>query len=212
MGKLIEILEKLNWSRVILLVGVWAGYCYFMLDTTTLTDKEQSVQAMQAEISVQERKIQEAHEFARQFEDKKKRYADLVKELQKLQGALPKQFFLPDLLSELLREAKQLEIEITAISPDGSETQLELYNAMGFNLEIRGTFLQFFIFLDRLAHMKRLITVERFSLEKDASRERVTLGGETGAFSSSRLIGGMAAYPGVRATVRLITYRYRGGQ
>ena len=128
-----------------------------------------------------------------------------------MQGALPRQFFLPELLSEILKEAKQLEVEVVSIKPDEKEEQKELYNSLGFNIQARGTFLQFFIFLDRLANMKRLVNVDRFSVELDSERKLVTLGGEEGAFASSKLTGGRAAYPGVRVqNLRIITYRYKG--
>ena len=202
-------LEKLQWSHVVLLVGLAAAYFYFTLDHSELENREQAVGIATSEISNLERKINEAKEFEKQFETKKRRYAELTAELQRSQGALPRQFFLPDLLSDLLREAKQLEIEVTLIRSDERETQHELYNSLGFNIEARGTFLQFFIFLDRLAHMTRLLTLETLSIQKDSAREMVTLGGDEGAFANSHLTGGRFVYPGIRGSMKVVTYRYR---
>lgn len=210
MSRLKELLEKLKWAHVVLLIGVAAAFFYYTLDQSEIETREQGIEIARAEIANLQRKIQEAKDFERQFEDKKKRYSELVKELQKIQGALPKQFFLPDLLSDLLREAKQLEIEIISIKPDPTETTNELYNSLGFNIEARGTFLQFFILLDRMAAMKRLVNVQNFSVEKDSARKTLTLGGEEGAFAGSKLTGGRTVYPGVKGTLRVITYRYRG--
>lgn len=210
LSRLKGLLERLKWSHVAILVGGGAALFYFMQDTSEVEAKEQSIQTEEASISSLEKKIQEAKEFERQFEEKKKRYADLVKSLQNLKEALPRQFFLPDLLSDLLREAKQLEIEITVIRPDAKEEQGELYNSLGFSIEARGTFLQFFIFLDRMANMSRLINVEYFTINKDSRRMAVTLGGEEGAFAGSRLAGGRGVYPGIIGNIRVLTYRYRG--
>ena len=210
LGRLKGLLEKLKWAHVAIVVGGGAALFYFMQDTSEVEAKEQAIQTEEASISGYEKKIQEAKEFERQFEEKKKRYADLVKSLQNLKEALPRQFFLPDLLSDLLREAKQLEIEITVIRPDAKEEQGELYNSLGFAIEARGTFLQFFIFLDSMANMSRLINVESFSIVKDTKRLAVTLGGEEGAFAGSRLAGGRGVYPGIVAQMRVLTYRYRG--
>lgn len=204
------ILEKFKWAHAVIIVGVGAAFFYFMQDNSEIEQKEQGIQTEEQSISGLERKIQEAKEFERQFEEKKKRYADLVKSLQSLKEALPRQFFLPDLLSDLLREAKQLEIEITLIRPDIKEEQGELYNSLGFNIEARGTFLQFFIFLDRMANMSRLINVENFSIVRDSRRTAVTLGGEEGAFAGSKLAGGRGVYPGIVGQIRVQTYRYRG--
>ncbi len=203
-------LEKLKWSHVILFVGAGTAYFYFSLDSTEIESREQGILTEEQSIASLERKIQEAKEFERQFEEKKKRYADLVKSLQSLKEALPRQFFLPDLLSDLLREAKQLEIEITLIRPDAREESRELYNSLGFSIEARGTFLQFFIFLDRMANMSRLINVESFRIDRDPGRVALTLGGEEGAFAGSKLTGGRGVYPGIVGQIRVLTYRYRG--
>lgn len=208
--KIKDILEKLKWVHVALIIAGGAAFFYFTLDQTEIEMREQSVAEIDNDIRMLERKIKEATEFEKQYAEKRKRFKELADELQKLQGALPKQFFLPDLLSDLLREAKQLEIEIVSIKPDEREEQKELYNSLGFSVEARGTFLQFFIFLDRLANMKRLVSVDDFQIDRDSERESVTLGGEEGVFAGTKLSGGRSSYPGIRAKLRVITYRYRG--
>jgi Tfp pilus assembly protein PilO len=209
-SRLKSILDRLKWVHVIFIVGAGAAGFYFMQDNSEIEAKETGIQTEQQNIASLERKIQEAKEFERQFEEKKRRYADLVKQLQNLKEALPRQFFLPDLLSDLLREAKQLEIEITRVMPDAKEDQGELYNTLGFQIESKGTFLQFFIFLDRMAHMQRLINVENFRIERDPTHALVALGGLEGAFAGTKLTGGRSLYVGIQANIRVLTYRYRG--
>lgn len=206
-----DLLEKIKWSHVILVVGGGAAFFYFTLDNSDIESREQAIQTEQQSVANLERKITEAKEFERQFEEKKRRYAELVKSLQSLKEALPRNFFMPDLFSDILREAKQLEIEITFIRPDTREEQAELYNSLGFTVEAKGTFLQFFIFLDRVAHMARLLNVESFKIERDSQRAQVALGGEEGAFAGTKLTGGRSVYPGISVNFRVITYRYRGG-
>lgn len=208
--RLKSLLERLKWSHVALILGVGAAAFYFMQDNSEIETREQGVQTEQSSIASLERKIKEAQDFERQFEEKKRRYSELVKSLQNLKEALPRQFFLPDLLSDLLREAKALEIEITKIIPDQKEEQGELYNTLGFNIEAKGTFVQFFIFLDRMAHMSRLINVENFKVDKDASHGSVTLGGLEGAFAGTNLTGGRSLFTGIAGNIRILTYRYRG--
>lgn len=210
MNKFKELIAKLQWSHVAIIGGLAAAFFYFTLDTSEVEMREQALQAVQSETASLEKKLQEAKDFERQFEEKKKKYAQLVSELQQLQGALPKQFFLPDLLSELLKEAKQLEIEVTSITPDGKEEQKDLYNSLGFNIETKSTFLQLFIFLDRLASMRRLVSVQDISFDLDGEREKVTLGGQEGAFAGSKLTGGRTVYPGIKSSIRVLTYRYVG--
>jgi Tfp pilus assembly protein PilO len=209
MDKVRAYLEKLKWMHVAIAIGVAALFFFYMQDAGEIEAREQSVGIITSEIGNLEKKINEAKEFERQYEDKKRKFSELTGEVQRQQGALPRQFFLPDLLSDLLKEAKQLEIEVTMIRSDEREVTQELYNSLGFSIEAKGTFLQFFIFVDRLAHLKRLLTLDMISIEKDASRPTVTLGGEEGAFANSRLTGGRASYPGIHGSIRVLTYRYR---
>lgn len=204
------LLQQIKWVHVVFVVGAAAAAFYFMQDSSEIEQREQGILSEQQNVAGLERKIQEAKEFEHQFEEKKKRYTELVRQLQSLKEALPRQFFLPDLLSDLLREAKQLEVEVTRVQPDTKEEQGELYNSLGFVFEARGTFVQFFVFLDRLAHMQRLVHVENFSVVKDASRPYVMLGGQDGIFAGSKLTGGGSQYVGIQAVVRVLTYRYRG--
>jgi Tfp pilus assembly protein PilO len=210
MDRFKSLLEKLKWSTVFVLIAAFAGYSYYSLDQGEIESREQRIEGEKSAITNLERQITEAKEFERQFAEKKKRYAELVKELQKLQGALPRQFYLPDLLSDIINEAKQLEIEIVKLQPDDRETTGELYNTLGFDIEAKGTFLQFFIFMDRIANMKRLVNVSKFTIDKDTERKNVTLGGTEGAFAEHRLAGGRIVYPGLSANIKLLTYRYRG--
>lgn len=211
MGRFRQFLEQLKWSHVILAIGAGAAFFFYMLDPSEVEMRTQNIEQLKTEIVSLKTKIQEAKDFELQFEDKKRRYAELVRELQKIQGALPKQFFLPDLLSDLLRESKQLEVEMVSIKPDAKETTNDLYNSWGFELELKGTFLQIFIFLDRLANLKRLVSVENFTIQREGEKF-MTLGGSDGAFAATKLSGGKTAFPEAKANLRLITYRYRGVQ
>lgn len=208
--KILNFIKTLTWRKALLVVIAGGAYFFLMLDTTPADDVENNIQTLTNEVGNLRAKVKEARDFEQQYEDRKKRFVDRVKALQAKQGTLPKQFFLPDLLSDLLKEAKQLEIEIVSIQPDTKEEQQELYSSLGFNLELRGTFVQVFIFLDRMAHMKRIADVRNFSVALDPERGSVTLGGEEGAFASSKLGGGKAVYPGVTGKIRVVTYRYRG--
>jgi len=210
MDRLKSFIEQLKWKTVIIVVTVFTLFSYYSLDQTEIESREQRIQTENSDIASLEKKIAEAKEFERQFTEKKKRYADLVKELQKIQGALPRQFYLPDLLADIITEAKQLEIEIVKLQPDDRETTGELYNSLGFDIEAKGTFLQFFIFMDRIAQMKRLVNISKFVIDKDSERKNVTLGGTEGAFAERKLAGGRIVYPGLNATIKVLTYRYRG--
>lgn len=210
MDKVKELLERLTWTYTILGIVAGAGYFYFQLDQTELDTLDAAIIEGQKQITTTQQKIAEAKEFERQFDEKKRKYADLVKELQKIQGALPKQILLYDLLSELLREAKKLEINVSSIVPDASESpgKDDLFSQLGFDIAWSGTFVQFFILLDRLSNLNRLVSVDSFDITPKIE-EKVTLGGEKGMFATTNLTGGRTLYNKVSGKVRVITYRYK---
>jgi Tfp pilus assembly protein PilO len=209
--KFIALLEKFKWNHVALVILASAAFFYFTLDTTEVDSKTEGLEGAKKQTAVLEKKVTEAQEFEKEFDAKKKQYQDLVKQLQDSQGALPKQFFMPDLLADLLSEARKVELEITEIKPDTREEQQDQYNSLGFTLQIKGTFVQFFIFLDRLATMRRLVHVISYSISRDSNKTGVALGGEEGPFSAMKLSGGKTPHPGVSITMRIVTFRYRGG-
>ena len=209
-NKLKNLLEKVTWTQAVFLVGAAFAFYYFAQDTSLVESRKDAIASSVQTLANLEKKLAEAKKFELEYDAKKKHFAELVKELQALQGALPRQFFLPDLLSDILRESKQLEIEITQIVPDGKEEPQELYSSLGFNLEAKGTFLQFFILMDRLASMKRLIGITTIKLIRDPERVSVSLGGEEGAFAGTNMSGGRQTFSGIKATIRLLTYRYKG--
>ncbi len=211
MQKLIALLEKFKWNHVALIILAGAAFFYFTLDTTDVDTKTEGLEAAKKQTTVLEKKVLEAQEFEKEFDAKKKQYQELVKQLQESQGALPKQFFMPDLLADLLTEAKKVELEITEIRPDLKEEQQDQYNSLGFTIQAKGTFVQFFIFLDRLASMRRLVHVVNYSLSHDSVKPPIALGGEEGPFAAMRLGGGKKAYPSISITMRVVTFRYRGG-
>lgn len=210
MDKLKDLLSKLKWIHVIILIAASIGWAQYMIDQSEIESREQGIVDAQKNLSNIKAKVAEAEAFQKEFEAKKIKYNSMVKALQEMQGALPKEFFLPELLSELLREAKQIGIEITAITPDPGEERKPLYNSLGFTIETKGTFIQIFIFMDRLSHMTRLMNVQSINFVKDG-RPSVTLGGEFGSFAGSKFTGGRIGYPGVSSSIRVVTYRYRGG-
>lgn len=207
--KIRNFLDKITWAHVGLAVAVFFAFFYFTYDTSQIQSREEALIAGTQNLATLEKRLEEAKVFEREFEQKKKHYADLVKELQAMQGALPRQFFLPDLLSDILRESKQLEVEINSITPDAKESTSEFYSSLGFSIEATGTFHQFFILMDRLAAMKRLVGINSMRMVRDPGRESITLGGDEGAFAETKMSGGRSAFPGIRATIRVLTYRYK---
>lgn len=210
MGQLKQYLEKLKWSHVLIAIVAIGAYAYFMLDQSEIEMRTQGIELGENEINNYQRKIEEAKAFELEFEERKKKYAELVRDLQKQQGALPKQFFMADLLQDFLKEADKVKLQIDSLRADASPDLKELYNSLGFTMEAKGSFLQLLVFLDQLANrMKRLVSVESISIQQEGDKS-VTLGGQSGAFAMTGMTGGENVVPLLKATIRLVTYSYRG--
>ena len=203
-------LEKFNWTHVVLVIAASAGLYFFTLDQSELESKKTNTTQAETSIKELERKINETKEFEKQIDLKKRKYTEMVKNLQHLQGALPKKLLIPELLNDILAEAKTLELEVTGITADPKEEERQLYAAQGLNLEAKGTFIQILVFMDRLAHMKRLISIESFEISKAGGPAGMTLGGDQGAFAATGMGGGRQVYPGMQVMFKLVTYRYLG--
>ena len=206
-----EMIEKLTWGTVILVVGAGAAYFWFTVDRTPVENKKNEINATNGRIEIAKNRIKEAEEFERNFEVRKVEYQKLLKTLQATQSSLPSEFYLPDLLADILDEAKKVGLEIDSFHPNNKEEQKEFYSMITFQVQVKGSFLQIFVFLDRLARMKRLVDVNKLTLLKDAAKENIKLGvlnGDLSAKVASSAEGKNSS--GVSFDVQLVAYRYNG--
>lgn len=192
LDKVKDLILGLSWVRVVLLIVIAGALFFYTLDQTDLKSKEDAIVVAKAKTTELNNKIEAAKRFEIEFEQRKKKYAEAVKQLQEVQGALPKQFFLPDVLNDLLTEARNVDLDVLSVNPEQSEQRHDLYSTLGIKLEARGTYLQLFVFLDRLANMKRLVGVSKLAMNKEGEASTST-------------------HPTVRASIQILTYRYGGG-
>lgn len=196
--KLKAIFLGLTWVQVVLCIAAAGALFYFTLDQSQLANRKDTIVETRSKINETKDKLEEAKKFEQEFEQRRKGYGETVAKLQQMQGALPKQFFLPDLLNDIVSETKHVDLDVTTISPDRDEEKKELYSTLGVNIEARGSFLQFLVFLDRLANMKRLVGVASIALSRDGE-------------GTVALEGGGTPYPALHARIRILAYRYSAG-
>lgn len=188
-------LINLSWAHVLGVIVLAGAFFYFTLDQSEWRAKVDGIKTNRDNIEKIKVKIEEAKKFELEFEQRKKQYADMVKELQQMQGALPKQFSIPDLLGDILAETKAVDLDVISIAPDIKEEKKELYSSLGINMEARGSFKQILVLLDRFAVMKRLVGVSTVTIARD---------GDMGVGTSD------AISPGLKAKFKILAYRYGG--
>jgi len=206
MDKVNEILEQITWVHVVAAVALYAFYCFYFQDTSPLEARENRLQGTQSQVKIIERKIDEAIRFEKEYEQKKAELAQLETEMRKKRAELPKAFNVPELLNDLFREAQQVGLEVVNVAPANAESRKELFASLQIDLNAKGTFLQMFIFLDRLSKLKRLVGVTTVELTTQSS-ERISLKGVAAAFSGKRLTGAEKTYQAISAKIVLLAYR-----
>ena len=207
MEKVKEFLEKVKWSHVLAFLVLYTLYGAYTQDRAEIESEEGHVTQLRAQIETTKRKITDAKEFEKQIEVKKAALAELDTQLRSKKAELPKTFNVPELLSDIFAEAQQVGLEVDNVVPDQGEAKAELYASMKIEVKARGTFLQLFIFLDRLSKLKRLVGVNSVGLNVAGPGDRVTLKGTTVALSGKRLTGGDKTFRQVNGSISLLAYR-----
>lgn len=207
MDQVRELFQKITWSVAVLLVAAWGGYCVFFQDRSEVELREGRLQGSDAEIKNIKNKILESEQFEKEYEQKKKDIVELEAKLRSKRAELPKDFDVPEMLNDLLFEAKQVGLEVKQITPAQQETKRELYYELSIDITTKGTFLQLFIFLDRLSKLKRLVGVTSVKIGISSSGEEITLKGTTGAMSGARLYGGEKSFIAIEGSIRLLAFR-----
>lgn len=207
MDKLKEILEQIKYVHVFAVIIAYAGYSYYFQDMTEIQSKQAHGEELLREIETVKNKIEQAKAFEKQIEEKRAQLADLDAQLRSKKAELPKTFNVPELLNDIFAEAQQVGLEVQSVAPDSKETKMDLYASMRIEVASKGTFLQIFIFLDRLSKLKRLVGVTNVVLGSGSATDRTTLKGTTGALSGKRLSGGEKTFRTVTGKITLLAYR-----
>lgn len=207
MEQLREYLQKVTWTHVVLFIGLFAAYSFFFQDHSELEQKTNLIQGSESEIKNLQNKILEAQKFEEEYEKKKKDIVELEAQLRGKRAELPKVFSVPEMLNDLLFEAKQVGLEVIKITPAPAETKRELYYELPIEINTKGTFLQLFIFLERLTKLKRLVGVTAVQVSSLGINEKITLKGTTGALSGKQLLGGEKSFLAIQGTIKLLAFR-----
>ena len=159
MDQLKEMMEKVTWPHIIVIVAAAAAYFYFFQDRSQVEMRENNLQGTQSEINKVKAKVEESRQFEKQFAAKKKKLAELEAKLATKRAELPKNFNVPAMLNDFLAEARQVGLEVSNVRPAPREEKKELYYELGIDISVKGSFLQLFIFLERLSKLQRLIGI-----------------------------------------------------
>ncbi len=200
-----DLLDKIGWGLVIVVVGASAGYGFYTQDKSILEQKASEINGINSQISTIKSKMSEIKRFEEQYAKKQRELQKIEEELQKKKVSLKNEIDLPALLIAIFKEAEQVGIIIEKVTPQEGEDRKELYSTRKISFSVEATFLQFFIFVDRLAKFQQLIGVSNFSLTTQANK-KVQIG-TSGRLSEKNLIAGSRTFQLIKIQMELSVYK-----
>jgi type IV pilus assembly protein PilO len=140
----------------------YLGYDYyvFMTDSTSpLNLVKQQAAAAQTDVDNLNAKIKKVNDFAKVLSLKKLELRNLAMELESSKASLPETFDVPDLMKTVVTEAKRAGLTVTSLRPGETKTA-DYYAEQSFQFSSTGIYFQYVAFLDRVANLQKIITVD----------------------------------------------------
>ena len=100
----------------------------------------------------------------------KQMIADLTTQLDQARKQLPGERDIPQLLEQIAMFGKESGIELASFRP-ATEVKKDFYNEVPMALSIRGPFHNIGVFLDKISHYPRIISVQSLTMGSPSERE-----------------------------------------
>ncbi|MFL5815429.1 MAG: type 4a pilus biogenesis protein PilO [Bdellovibrionia bacterium] len=171
LSSLRELFTKIPLIPLSLAYMGYLGYDYyqFLTDPNSMLNqvKQQTVGA-QAEIDALNAKIKKVNDFAKVLSLKKLELRNLAMELETSKGSLPETLDIPDLMKTMVTEAKRAGLTVTSLRP-GETKSGDYYAEQSFQFASTGIYFQYVAFLDRVANLQKIITVDNLEFSPVSS-------------------------------------------
>jgi type IV pilus assembly protein PilO len=170
MAAILEQIEKVPVKQrpiiLVVLVGLLAGAFYMLM----YKPKADEIRMKTASLTQLNAEVQDL----RIIEAKNKEFQRMIKELQdQLVAArqqLPGEKEIPKMLEEIARFGKESTVEFISFRP-GAEIKRDFYNEVPMALAIRGPYHNIGVFLDKLSHYPRIISVSNLTMGSPTEKE-----------------------------------------
>jgi Tfp pilus assembly protein PilO len=169
--KLFELIVK-NFHWLIILNTAYGYWTRLEEHNAALLQIQEQKPPLEDKIKALNKKIEEAKIFKANLEVSKKRVQEVAGQIETVQRQLPNQINDTEILEFFSSEAKQLNIN-AGFNPGMEETR-DFYIAKKYNIDGKGTYLQFLIYFERIANSERLINVQtvKFSTLQEKQKGR----------------------------------------
>ena len=177
-------LSRIPWSLIgfaILLFFGWQYYDFMNNETSALNQEKARVAEIRNEIDRNNQKLKDVESFKQTVVERRRKIDELRAELESKKLAVSESVDAAEFMGVLNAQARRVGLEVMRLEPSQS-TAKELYAEHPFKLSFRGVFVQFLVFLERLAKLDKIVRVDRFDVKPSAkaqvSRSLVELEGQ----------------------------------
>lgn len=177
-------LSRVPWSLIgfaILMLFGWQYYDFMNNETSELNQEKARVVGIREEISKKNQKLKDVETFKQTVVERRRKIDELRAELESKKLAVSESVDAAEFMGVLNAQARRVGLEVMRLEP-GQSTSKELYAEHPFRLSFRGVYVQFLVFLERLAKLEKIVRVDRFDVKPSAkaqvSRSLVELEGQ----------------------------------
>jgi len=159
--------KQLKVVLVIMLIGFgYAGYEFYDFYATDVPVMEKARVQKEQELAKQEVQLKKLQDFAQNIESIKQELRELNLQLETALEHMPRSFNLSGLLRKLTMLAQNSGLDLSTFRPGKDEVKTEgaFYVATTINFELQGSFTEILTFLDQVARLKRIISIDHLDL------------------------------------------------
>jgi len=170
MASVVEMFDKTPLKQrllvlVMLLAMVGVGYYYllYMPMSESIKRERNQLNAITSEVQV----LQTIEAKNKQY---KRMIAELSAQLDQARLQLPGDREIPVMLEQIARFGKEAGIEFVSFRPS-PEVQKDFYNEVPMGLAIRGPFHNIGLFLDKISHYPRIVSISNLTMGNPVEKE-----------------------------------------
>ncbi|MFZ8934124.1 MAG: type 4a pilus biogenesis protein PilO [Bacteriovoracaceae bacterium] len=123
------------------------------------------------QISSNKKKKRQLQKYFKDIEGTKKRIEKVAIEVESLQKKFPEKLSDTENLGLLRDIAESINIKDVFLSPSG-ETLKGFYYSRGYSLKATGTFLQFLVFLEKVAKSERILNIRKINFVNSDQKQK----------------------------------------
>jgi Tfp pilus assembly protein PilO len=150
-----------------------AAIIYQAYDQNQKTDSEmqEKIPQIQAQIQKERNERQKLEKYFKDIQEAKDRIEQVAQKLEKLQKQLPEEVSDAENLNIIRTIAESVNMRNILLSP-GEDKVNGFYISKEYRLKTTGTYLQFLVFLEKLAQQERILNVKSVLMEKEKEAQR----------------------------------------